>query len=132
MKESIESVVYKSMKIGNLCLSTTVTTGESTQTAWTYAVQYRDKIRYLEHEKHQNRGASASRNLGIRFAKGEYIRCWTPSPLHFRLRSSTMQPSAKHYNGNFDHTVILMAQKTQPESHSFRVLSIAIPTGFDT
>lgn len=37
------------------------------------AKEYPDKVRYLEHPDHQNRGMSASRNLGIRNAKGEYI-----------------------------------------------------------
>jgi glycosyltransferase involved in cell wall biosynthesis len=30
-------------------------------------------VRYLEHEGHQNLGMSASRNLGIRHAQGEYL-----------------------------------------------------------
>jgi glycosyltransferase involved in cell wall biosynthesis len=30
-------------------------------------------VRYLEHECHQNRGAAATRNLGARHARGEFI-----------------------------------------------------------
>jgi glycosyltransferase involved in cell wall biosynthesis len=38
-----------------------------------YAQEYPHKVRYLEHPNHQNRGMSATRNLGIDNAKGEYI-----------------------------------------------------------
>ncbi len=31
------------------------------------------RVRYLDHSKHRNRGISASRNLGVRHALGEYL-----------------------------------------------------------
>jgi glycosyltransferase involved in cell wall biosynthesis len=45
----------------------------STDIALRYAKQYPKKVRYFEHDGHQNRGASASRNLGISHAKGHYV-----------------------------------------------------------
>src|SRR5690349_14304343 len=38
-----------------------------------YAEQHPDKVRYLEHPNHENRGMSASRNLGIMQAHGEFV-----------------------------------------------------------
>ncbi|MEA5580236.1 glycosyltransferase family 2 protein [Nodularia harveyana UHCC-0300] len=48
-------------------------TDNSTVIALEYAQKYPKKIRYLEHENHQNLGMSASRNWGIDHAQGEYI-----------------------------------------------------------
>ena len=48
-------------------------TDGSTQIALHYAERHPGKVRYLEHSGHENRGASASRNLGIANAKSEYI-----------------------------------------------------------
>jgi glycosyltransferase involved in cell wall biosynthesis len=48
-------------------------TDDSTTIARNYAENYPEKVRYLEHEGHQNRGASAARNLGVHNARGEFI-----------------------------------------------------------
>ena len=48
-------------------------TDNSTAIAREYAANYPTKIRYLEHDNHQNRGTCASRNLAVRNARGEYI-----------------------------------------------------------
>jgi glycosyltransferase involved in cell wall biosynthesis len=45
----------------------------STALAQGYAARHPSRIRYLEHAGHQNRGMSASRNLGIRHARGAYL-----------------------------------------------------------
>jgi glycosyltransferase involved in cell wall biosynthesis len=45
----------------------------STEIARSYVRLRPDKIRLLEHEGHQNKGMSATRNLGISRANGEYI-----------------------------------------------------------
>jgi hypothetical protein len=39
-------------------------------TALDYARLFPNQVRYLEHDGHVNRGMSASRNLGIREARG--------------------------------------------------------------
>ena len=48
-------------------------TDRSTAIAQRYTEQHPGKVRYLEHTDHQNRGMSASRNLGIANAQGAYI-----------------------------------------------------------
>jgi len=53
----------------------------STSLAKRYAGQHPSKVRYLEHPGHQQRGLSATRNLGIHHAKGAYIAFLEPDDL---------------------------------------------------
>ncbi|MHC5074529.1 MAG: glycosyltransferase family 2 protein, partial [Planctomycetota bacterium] len=73
LEEAIESVFAQTYKNWELLLVDDGSTDSSTAIAHNYIEQYPEKIRYLEHEGHQNRGMSATRNLGIYNAKGEYI-----------------------------------------------------------
>lgn len=73
IQESIESVIAQSYDYWELLLIDDGSTDGSTNIAKHFAKQYSDKIFYLEHEGHQNRGMSATRNLGIHCAKGDYI-----------------------------------------------------------
>src|SRR5689334_5372936 len=73
LQEAIESVIYQTYENWELLLIDDGSTDNSMRIAQEYAAKYPDKIRYLEHHKHQNRGKSTSRNLGINHAKGEYI-----------------------------------------------------------
>ena len=45
----------------------------STTIAKIYAARHSDRVRYLEHPGHANRGTGASRNLGLAHAHGDYI-----------------------------------------------------------
>ena len=47
--------------------------GDSVALAHDYARQHPERIHYLEHEGARNRGHSASRNLAVRHARGEYL-----------------------------------------------------------
>ena len=71
--EAIESVLAQTYSNWELILADDGSTDGSTEMAKRYAERFADKVRYLEHSGHQNRGMSATRNLGIRNAKGEYI-----------------------------------------------------------
>ncbi len=73
IQESIGSVISQSYDCWELLLVDDGSTDSSTEIAKSFAQQYPDKIVYLEHEGHQNRGMSATRNLGIRNAGGDYI-----------------------------------------------------------
>ena len=73
MQESIESVFAQTYDNWELLLVDDGSTDSSTEIALRYVEQYPERVHYLEHEGHQNRGMSATRNLGIRNAKGEYI-----------------------------------------------------------
>lgn len=72
-QEAIESVLAQTYNEWELLLVDDGSTDASTAIARDYAQKYPDKIRYLEHEAHQNRGKSTSRNLGINNAQGTYI-----------------------------------------------------------
>jgi glycosyltransferase involved in cell wall biosynthesis len=71
--EAIGSVLGQTHENLELLLVDDGSTDGSTQIALRYAERFPEKVRYLEHAGHENRGAAASRNLGIREARGEYV-----------------------------------------------------------
>jgi glycosyltransferase involved in cell wall biosynthesis len=90
IEEAIESVLKQSYSNWELILVDDGSTDRSTSIARRYAAGHGDRIRYVEHEGHENRGMSASRNLGVSFGTGEYVSfldsddMWLPGRLeHF-------------------------------------------------
>ena len=73
IEEAIASIFAQSYNNWELLLVDDGSTDHSTMIAQKYAQKYPEKVFYLEHEGHQNKGMSASRNLGISQANGEYI-----------------------------------------------------------
>ena len=73
LAEAIESVLQQTYPHWELLLVDDGSSDSSPHLAQQYAQQYPAKIYYLEHENHQNKGMSASRNLGIQHAAGDYI-----------------------------------------------------------
>ncbi len=71
--EAIESVLAQTYEQWELLLVDDGSTDGSTAIARRYAERCPDKVRYLEHAGHQNRGKSISRNLGIAQARGDYL-----------------------------------------------------------
>lgn len=100
IQEAIESVFTQTYDHWELLLVDDGSTDGSTAIAQHYAEQYPEKVCYLEHEGHQNRGACASRNLGIRKAKGEYIALldaddvWLPHKLEQQVAILDSHPEA--------------------------------------
>ncbi len=98
--EAIESVFAQTYSHWELLLADDGSTDATTKIALQYAQQYPEKVRYLEHEEHQNRGMSATRNLGISNAKGEYIAfldaddIWLPQKLEKQVAILEAQPEA--------------------------------------
>src|SRR5690349_15096946 len=72
-EECIESVLQQTYRNWELLLVDDGSSDRSTEIALAYAAKYPGKILYREHENHQNRGASASRNVGIQTSTGAYI-----------------------------------------------------------
>lgn len=100
IEEAIESVLAQTYDRWELWLVDDGSTDGSTRIARRYAAQHPRKIRYLEHDRHENRGASASRNLGIRHAHGEYVAfldcddVWLPEKLEQQVALLEAHPEA--------------------------------------
>lgn len=109
VQEAIESVLSQTYWHWELLLVDDGSTDASTEIARRYAVQSSDKVRYFEHPNHQNRGMSASRNLGIRHARGEYIAfldaddVWLPHKLEQQAAILTSQPEAAMVYGKTEY-----------------------------
>ncbi|WP_310428150.1 glycosyltransferase family 2 protein [Chamaesiphon sp. VAR_48_metabat_135_sub] len=99
-EEAIESIFAQTYENWELLLADDGSTDESTAIALRCAQKYPDRVRYVEHEGHQNRGMSATRNLGIRHAKGEYIALldaddiWLPQKLEQQVAILVAYPEA--------------------------------------
>src|SRR3712207_5555672 len=100
IKEAIESVLAQRYDNWELLLVDDGSTDSSTQIALRYAQRYPEKVRYLEHPGHENRGRSATRNLGIANARGEYIAfldaddAWLPHKLQQQVAILNSHPEA--------------------------------------
>ena len=100
IEEAIASIVAQTYDHWELLLVDDGSTDKSTAIAQHYAQQYPDKVHYLEHEGHQNRGMSASRNLGICQARGEYVGfldaddIWLPQKLEQQVAIFNAHPDA--------------------------------------
>jgi glycosyltransferase involved in cell wall biosynthesis len=73
LDEAITSVLAQSMDDFELLLCDDGSTGASTAIAQRWASRYPEKITYLEHPDHANRGAAPTRNLGLAAARGEFV-----------------------------------------------------------
>jgi glycosyltransferase involved in cell wall biosynthesis len=100
LEEAIESVFAQSHLDWELLLVDDGSTDGSTAIARGYAARHPGRVRYLEHEGHQNRGMSASRNLGIRHARGDLIAfldaddVWFPPTLEEQVAALQAHPEA--------------------------------------
>jgi glycosyltransferase involved in cell wall biosynthesis len=73
IREAIESVFAQTYRPWELLLVDDGSTDEGTAIARRYAQQNPDRVRYLDHPGHLNRGTGASRNLGLQEARGRYV-----------------------------------------------------------
>jgi len=106
LEEAIESVFAQTYKNWELLLVDDGSTDDSTTIALNYAEKYPEKVCYFEHEGHQNRGMSATRNLGIHNAKGDYIAfldaddIWLPYKLEQQIPIIESMPKAAMLYGS--------------------------------
>lgn len=73
LDEAVASVLAQTYEHWELLLVDDGSTDASREAARRWADRHPARIRYLEHPGHQNRGMSASRNLGVRHARGEVL-----------------------------------------------------------
>ena len=100
IQEALDSVFAQSYQNWELLLVDDGSIDQSRTIALQYVQQYPGKVRYLDHDNHQNRGTSASRNLGIDHAQGEYITfldaddVWFPHTLEQQVAMMESHPEA--------------------------------------
>ena len=98
--EAIESVFGQNYDDWELLLVDDGSSDVSSTIARRYTEQHPEKVYYFEHAGHANRGMSASRNLGIRHARGQYIALldaddvWLPKKLEYQVEILSRYPEA--------------------------------------
>lgn len=104
--EAIESVRAQRYDAWELLLVDDGSTDGSTAIARAYAEREPGRIRLLAHEGRANRGISASNNLGIRHARGEFVALldsddvWLPNKLAEQVPLLDAHPEAGCVYGN--------------------------------
>lgn len=105
IEEAIASVFAQTYTRWELLLVDDGSSDRSSDIARRYARSFPEKVRYLEHADHQNRGMSASRNLGITNARGQSIAfldaddVWLPCKLEQQLAILEAHPRAAFVSG---------------------------------
>jgi len=91
LRQAIESVLQQTHSIWELLLVDDGSTDHSASIAKEYVGRYPSQVKYLQHESGLNMGMSASRNLGLSAARGEFIAfldcddIWPPEKLTEQL-----------------------------------------------
>jgi glycosyltransferase involved in cell wall biosynthesis len=100
LAEAIASVVAQSYPHWELLLVDDGSTDGSTALAQHLVASDPQRMRYLEHPEHANRGMSATRNLGIAHARGTYLAfldaddVWLPEKLSHQVKLLEDHPEA--------------------------------------
>jgi glycosyltransferase involved in cell wall biosynthesis len=100
IQEAIDSVFAQTYKNWELILVDDGSSDASSRIALQCAENNSGNVRYCEHMDHKNRGMSASRNLGVRAARGEYISyldsddVWLPHKLEQQVKILQSRPEA--------------------------------------
>jgi glycosyltransferase involved in cell wall biosynthesis len=85
--EAVQSVLSQRFDDYELILADDGSTTVCADMARGYAERFPGKVSYIDHEGHRNRGMSATRNLGLSVANGEFVAfidsddVWHPSKL---------------------------------------------------
>lgn len=91
LAEAIDSVLAQDFEDFELLLIDDGSVDGSTGIARAYAERHSERIKYLEHEGHSNRGTAASRNLGLDASKSRFVAfidsddVWRPGKLSGQL-----------------------------------------------
>ena len=73
LAEAIDSVLAQDYRPIELLLVDDGSNAAATRLAQDFAHRHPEVVRYLDHPGHGNRGMSASRNLGVQHARGEFV-----------------------------------------------------------
>jgi glycosyltransferase involved in cell wall biosynthesis len=98
LQEAVESVIAQTYPHWELFLVDDGSVDGGTAIAQSYARRRPDRIHYLEHPGHGNRGMAATRNLGLAYSRGEFIARldsddrWDPDHLEVQVRTLRNHP----------------------------------------
>ena len=126
LEEAVLSVMNQDHENWELILVDDGSSDGSSKIARQYADDHPDKILYLEHAAHANKGLSASRNVGIKKVTGDYVAfldaddVWLPEKLSEQL---------KVFQANPDVTVVLEASEYWRSWNNPKDNDIIIPIG---
>lgn len=107
--ETIESVLAQDLQNFELLLVDDGSSDASVELARAYAANHPERVRCLEHDGHVNKGLSASRNLGIHHAKGEFLAfldaddIWRPTKLREQLAIMRDHPEVGMVTGSANY-----------------------------
>jgi glycosyltransferase involved in cell wall biosynthesis len=99
--EAIESVLAQTYPSWELLLVDDGSTDGASEIARDFAERHPERIRYLEHAGHRNRGMSASRNLGLQQSRGTFVAfldsddLWRPEKLARQVAILDAHPEAQ-------------------------------------
>jgi glycosyltransferase involved in cell wall biosynthesis len=105
LDEAVQSIWMQTYENWELLLVDDGSIDASTTLAWRWVERRPARIQYLEHAGHANRGMSASRNLGIGRAQGDYIAfldaddVWLQPKLERQVRLLEAWPDASMVYG---------------------------------
>ena len=106
ISEAITSVFEQTYDRWELLLVDDGSTDGSTEIARGYAERHPDRVYYLHHPGNQNHGMSASRNLGLKHAQGDFVAyldaddVWLPGKLEKQVAIMRAQPQAAMVYGS--------------------------------
>lgn len=126
LEQAIQSVLLQDYHHWELMLVDDGSTDESSKIAQRYAGRYPEKIFYVDHPYHQNRGHSASRNAGIKKCKGTLVAfldaddVWLPGKLRNQVALLQKNPSA---------TVVMEASLYWSSWRDPKTQDVVIPVG---
>jgi len=130
IEEAIQSVLSQTYANWELILVDDGSTDGSTEIARRYEKAHPEKIRYVDHACHENRGMSASRNLGLRHARGEYVAfldhddIWLPNKLEDQVAILVAQPEAAMMYGRTRYWHGWTGRPEDSERDSFTFLGV--------
>ncbi len=131
LEEAIASVFAQEYPHWELLLVDDGSTDGSTEIARRHAARHPDRVRYLEHPGHANRGMSASRNVGVGAARGKYVAfldaddVWLPAKLAQQVALLRAHPEAAMIYGR---TLIWHGWTGRPEDAARdRTFDLGVP-----
>jgi glycosyltransferase involved in cell wall biosynthesis len=122
LEEAAQSVLGQSLGVAELLLVDDGSSDGSTTLARQLADRHDGRVRYLSHPGHAHRGMSASRNLGLACASGNYVGfldaddIWLPDKLADQIAVLEREPGAGLVYGR---TLIWYSWNSAPPAQDF-------------